>query len=386
MRRLPERSRAIDAALTEEERALPFLRSITPTNLDEAWAAFQSSGFARAPDFELPQLPDDPAANADRVAALPVETAEHPILVRWFRAQRDSLVDRWRILAERGQSGVLPRSRRVFGTTSPSLLDEARRLLSTVDDDPVSSQRSIDAQRFARIADRAIARYRQMDSRCIAGIEVRPMASRAALLSGDVHIAADLSISETEARALIAHEVDTHLVTLWNGRVQPISLLSAGLAGYDATQEGLAVLAEALVGALTRNRLRRLAARVVAVSVLESGGTFMDIFDELRRVRLDARDAFGVTVRATRAGGSTKDSAYLRGALEVQAALQAGAAITALHRGKFPASALGEVDSLAALGWASEPIVAPAFLGDAAVGERLDRIREGAGLETMAAN
>ena len=49
MKPLPERSHAIDAALTEEERSLSFLRSITPTNLDEAWATFQSSGFARTP-------------------------------------------------------------------------------------------------------------------------------------------------------------------------------------------------------------------------------------------------------------------------------------------------------------------------------------------------
>ena len=39
----------------------------------------------------------------------------------------------------------------------------------------------------------------------------------------------------------------------------------SGLAGHEETQEGLAVLAEYLVGGLTASRLRQLAARVVAV-------------------------------------------------------------------------------------------------------------------------
>ena len=47
--------------------------------------------------------------------------------------------------------------------------------------------------------------------------------------------------------ALLHHEVGTHLVTHVNGTHQPIKVLGVGLAGYDETQEGLAVLAEYLV-------------------------------------------------------------------------------------------------------------------------------------------
>ncbi len=40
--------------------------------------------------------------------------------------------------------------------------------------------------------------------------------------------------------------------------------MAIGLAGYEETQEGLAVLAEFLVGGLSPHRLRQLAVRVVA--------------------------------------------------------------------------------------------------------------------------
>ena len=53
------------------------------------------------------------------------------------------------------------------------------------------------------------------------------------------------------ATALLQHEIGTHVVTHVNGSRQPLRLLGAGLAGYDETQEGLAVFAEYLVGGLT---------------------------------------------------------------------------------------------------------------------------------------
>ena len=61
-------------------------------------------------------------------------------------------------------------------------------------------------------------------------------------------------------------------MTQVNGTHQPIKVLGVGLAGYDETQEGLAVLAEIACGGLTAFRLRQLAGRVVAVHRLIGGG------------------------------------------------------------------------------------------------------------------
>lgn len=62
-------------------------------------------------------------------------------------------------------------------------------------------------------------------------------------------------------RACLAqHEIGTHLITRYNGHHQPFRQLEVGLAGYDGLQEGLAVLAEYLVGGLSRLRIRILAA------------------------------------------------------------------------------------------------------------------------------
>ena len=66
--------------------------------------------------------------------------------------------------------------------------------------------------------------------------------------NGVLLVPASASVPELRAEALLQHEVGTHALTYTNGSAQPLRLLAAGLAGYEGTQEGLALLAEHLVG------------------------------------------------------------------------------------------------------------------------------------------
>ena len=85
------------------------------------------------------------------------------------------------------------------------------------------------------------------------------------MVSGDqLLIGGRTRVPQRRVDALLQHEIGTHLVTRYNGHHQPFQQLEVGLAGYDGLQEGLAVLAEYLVGGLSRLRIRVLAARVVA--------------------------------------------------------------------------------------------------------------------------
>ncbi len=84
------------------------------------------------------------------------------------------------------------------------------------------------------------------------------------MVSGDqLLIGGRTRIPRRRVEALLQHEIGTHLITRYNGHHQPFRQLEVGLAGYDGFQEGLAVLAEYLVGGLSRFRMRVLAARVV---------------------------------------------------------------------------------------------------------------------------
>jgi uncharacterized protein (TIGR02421 family) len=161
---------------------------------------------------------------------------------------------------------------------------------------------------------------------------------------------------------LIHHEIGTHLLTYFNGRCQPFRQLSTGLAGYEELQEGLAVLAEYLSGGLTRNRIRTLAARVLAVRFMTEGVPFPLAFSRLHSdYGVPPRQAFVTTLRAYRAGGLTKDVIYLRGFRELHAHLASGHDIEPLYVGKVGLNHFPYLQEMRRRGIVDAPSLLPRF-------------------------
>jgi uncharacterized protein (TIGR02421 family) len=192
---------------------------------------------------------------------------------------------------------------------------------------------------------------------------------------GNLLVPAELSIPRSRIEALVQHEVGTHVLTYLNGRAQPFRQLYAGLAGYDELQEGIAVLSEYLVGGLSAPRLRLLAARVVAVSRMLQGATFVDTFRELDRIyEFSQTAAFSVTMRVYRGGGLTKDASYLRGLVRLIRYLQNGGELEPLFVGKIGADHVPLVEELLRREVLRKPPLRPRYLSDPAAAERLRRI------------
>ena len=169
------------------------------------------------------------------------------------------------------------------------------------------------------------------------------------------------------------------MVTYFDGKAQRFRQLAIGLAGYDALQEGLAVLAEYAVGGLSRPRLRLLAGRVLAVRHMVDGATFVDTFRELTRTHGFAqRTAFTVTLRVYRGGGLTKDAVYLRGLAEILEHLGGGGELEPLFVGKIAARHIPIVRELRWRNVLEDPPLLPRYLGAAESVERLAGLRKGA--------
>jgi hypothetical protein len=166
-----------------------------------------------------------------------------------------------------------------------------------------------------------------------------------------------------EARRLVAHEVFGHLVVAANARAQPLRLLSVGLAGAFADQEGVSLYLEAALGLMSSERLRILAARVMATQWLHAGASFGEtarrLYDDHA---LSAESAILTAERTYRGGGVARDAGYLAGFVRVRAALAAGAAsLDELRRGRV---SLGHVASLRRLeraGWLRTPCYRPSL-------------------------
>ena len=131
--------------------------------------------------------------------------------------------------------------------------------------------------RSCELAQEELDRYRAFAPDIESHVELREGSTGVMVSNGDLLVAPTARVSPARAEALLHHEIGTHVVTFVNGSHQQLRTLASGLAGHEETQEGLAVLAEYLVGGLTANRLRQLAARVVAVHQMIGGAEFPEV-------------------------------------------------------------------------------------------------------------
>ena len=181
--------------------------------------------------------------------------------------------------------------------------------------------------------------------------------------NGRLLISRGTEMSRQRVEALLSHEIGVHLLTYFNGSAQGLRLFRSGLAGYEGVQEGLAVLAEFLVGGMTVARLRLIAARVVACAAMLDGATFHANFKSLVREHgFSEANAFNLTLRLYRGGGLVKDAIYLRGLLEVLHHLRNGGSLDPFWMGKIAATHFSVMQELSARGLLKAPRLTPDFL------------------------
>ena len=363
---------AIDRELADTAASIRFLLDVTPVNLIEARRKFLSDG--ATPEFVYGPLVDDPTVVETRLAAIDIDAVEDPSLARILTSKRRELELQLQMLRCRGSDQFLELSLQLYGPVSPALLGEAEALLAQVPVPVPESGDRVDARALARLAEAELDRYRSVHADLAAHVEVRDDSSGVMVSDGNLLIAPTAVVPSHRVHALLQHEIGTHIVTYINGSCQPMRLLGAGLAGYDETQEGLAVLAEHLAGGLTARRLRQLAARVVAVHQMCERASFSTVHRSLLDSGVSGREAFTITMRVFRAGGLTKDAVYLRGLRDVVGYIGAGGDLGVLWLGKMALTDVPHIVALRDRGVLVDPVLVPRYLADEAAQQRLARI------------
>ncbi len=371
----------VDQRLSELGDSFDFLLQITPVNAEAAWREFRRSRFESMPRFYYRPLAVEPARLKRRLFEVPIERIEDPTLSYLFRQRQDELDRKLTMLSDVGTSRFLLGSLQVYDRPSPRLLDLARQLLDAIS--PGRRERSrggqIGASEFAERAREEIAHYRRRLPEFSATAVVRDDIYSGLMCSGGrLLIGQQTKFPSQRVDALLQHEVGTHLVTYYNGLLEPLQHLHTGFAGYDALQEGLAVLAEYLVGGLSGARVRLLAGRVVAADLLVRGSTFVETFHVLhRQYRFAQRTAYTMTMRTYRAGGIAKDAVYLDGLVQILEYLGAGGELDPLFVGKIATEHIPLVRELQLRKVLHPAALLPRFLQMPGAAERLRSLRHG---------
>ncbi len=369
----------VDRQLAEVSSQFDFLLQVSPINATQAWADFRRNHCEQAPKLLYRPLPVDPSLLKRALYAVPIERVEDPTIANLFRQKQEELDRQITMLGDMNTVRFIHGGTQLYGEVEDDLEQLSRQILYRL---PSRTREGaggmLDAEALSARALAEIEHYRGCWPQVVAKVEIRDDLAGLMVSRGSVLVGRQTSVSAARADALIHHEVGTHVLTYENGRAQPFRQLCGGLNGYEPLQEGLAVLAEFLVGGLSRARLRLLAARVMASRHMLDGASFVETFRELDRTYdFQRKAAFNATVRIYRGGGLVKDAIYLRGLRDLLSYLGDGGELEPLLMGKI---ALAHVPIIRELKWRGvlqDPPLRPRYLDDPAAIARLEAISGG---------
>lgn len=378
-----ERLRRINAILREAERPVRIMRALL-------WAPeIRERFFARkARELPLVEYPAfDPGPTLEGVVAARRLITSHSTIDRWLLGLCNAVEGGARMLSSLGTPEFHRQSCRLFGTPTGFLSDDnatslglAQRFNEVLDSlDPAVLASSPDDMLAAEdVAGMMRETVNEMFGDDAPKVRVvRELMTSALAGSQRIRIRKGAKFLRKEAEQLIQHEAGVHIVTSLNGRAQPdLIMLGAGHPGTTRTQEGLAIFAEFITGAMDLNRLRRLADRVFAIQKAMEGADFLEIYHYFLERTGDRHRAYDGAWRVFRGapltGGHplTKDIVYLDGLLRVhnflRSTVTAGRSdvLRLLFCGKLDLQDIPALCELANAGIVRAPRYAPTWAAD----------------------
>jgi uncharacterized protein (TIGR02421 family) len=333
-----QRYAALDQRLLAAVRGMRILATVAwPASLERRMIAAYSKGRFALPDVSYAR-PDFAVARVELAAIEAAAGGSDPLDIDPLGDYLRRTAESWRVAAEMleavGTAALTAPSIALYGRPADSIpgsqrsnLDAARYFVELSDElgaDLLADDSSVDIPADEFRADLA----RTLDDFFGAGtigVEVDPeLTAKAAAGATRIRLRGGTSFSEYDRHQLLAHEAFVHSLTALNGRRQPL-LASLGRTSprVTATQEGLAVFAELMSGAIDITRLKRISLRILAIDMALNGADFIEVYKYFSACGQSTADSFHSAQRVFRGvpvtGGAAfaKDNVYLAGLLTV---------------------------------------------------------------------
>ena len=314
------------------ERASAAMRILSSV----AWDETLKTNFLKTKKLPNPEYPKVDTQKARRHIAdgRALILGDH-VVFSWLSRLADKLEITANMIDARGTTDFFGCSVQLYGQPTRLMLDRKTRVLDmaqqmdqVLDDFDFDQlvmdgqQKTLTSTQFARGLKPLLVKYFGIYA---PKIKVTSKLSAKALASARrIRVRKSASFTERDIDQLLQHEALIHVATAMNGKAQRnFPILGRAHAGTTEIQEGLAVFAEIISGAMDPKRFRRLSARVLAIQNAIDGADFKEVFDSFIARDIDPSQAYENTRRVFRGGlvtgGApfTKDMVYLNGLLRV---------------------------------------------------------------------
>lgn len=346
----------IDSNLNRLVKRIELLNYVNPLNIEKEKHRFFASKYTLEPEFKYPKIKFDPYKLQRLFFSQRLERIEDESIRKLYQDVIYYYANMIQCIETIGQGKKFYfNSLRAFGTPTEKDVQNARFILHFKDEPGSMDMDKVFSPDDAKAYfEDYITRYSfPLKIRFSTNIAAEAMVSNS---SQTLLIKKNVKFSKNQLLTLANHEIGVHLVTTFNGLDQPLKIFSNGLPKNVETQEGLSVFSEYMGGALTLRRLKELAYRVMAADGLIKGYSFADTFDLIHgQYKLNREEAFGITLRAHRGGGFTKDRLYLSGLRKIYKRYQNEEPLDILFTGKVSLDYEEQINHLKQLGLA-QPI------------------------------
>ncbi|MCM5663335.1 flavohemoglobin expression-modulating QEGLA motif protein [Galbibacter mesophilus] len=344
---------AIDKNLDRLIKRVELLSYLNPLNTEKEKQRFFSSKYTEEPVFKYPKK----KFNAFKLQRLLFSHKLEKIEDDDIRALYQSIIYYYANMVQCAEAigekkKFYYNSLRLYGTPKQKDVDNARFILHIKNENGSKpSEKKYTSTDAKAYFEDFVERYNfPLNIKLSTSIAADAMVSNS---TQTLFIKKNARFNDNQLKTLANHEIGVHMVTTFNGLSQPLRIFSNGFPKNVETQEGLAVFSEYMSGALTLDRLKILAYRVIAADSLIKGFSFADTFDLLHgQYKLDRDKAFIITLRIHRGGGFTKDYLYLTGLKKIYEHYKSGASLSPMLTGKVSIEWLDSIQKLQNLGLA----------------------------------
>ncbi len=333
--------RKIDQELIKIDSKIKLLYHLKPLNLKEEEKKFFNNKNYN-PQFEYPKLKFDPMELVEDLEKIKTDDSALGIMLK---AKKREIALKIELIEAINEENFTKISQKLFGKPSQEDVKKVEELIKKIDIHSINKEEEIyDTETAKEKFEKVFEKYGLKNWKV--KIKEHMVASCVAGKNNRLFVKANAKFSKERIESLIVHEIETHILTAENGKMQDYELFNRGLANYLKTQEGMAMynVEKQRKKPFTQNF--RALSHVLAINKsIES--SFAETFKYLIELGIPEKYAFKSTLKAKRGfndtskqGAFTKDLIYYKGYHQVKEYMENGGDLKELYIGKMDISDL----------------------------------------------
>jgi len=337
----------VDEIIVSIDKEIKLLSHLNPINIEEEKKKFYDSNCIYNPIFEYKKLNFIPDILYTRIDNITFDDSSRGILYSKKCTEMERKIS---LLKARGDvEKFIKATKALYGEVDQDLVRYARKLIK-LSKPPKIEPAEMNTEEIKAEIEQFLSKY-NLDWR----VEIKDsmVARISAGKTGKIFLKSGVTFSKERLYSTLVHEIDTHVVTAYNGTKQDYKLLGQGMANYLKTQEGLALYNQcSLSQDKVPEELYFSSVNYLAVEFALKN-SFVDLYNWLLDHSYSNERAFRTAIHIKRGlkdtslpGAFTKSLVYLAGYKEIDDYVKGNNKLEDLYIGKIALEDLALVKKL----------------------------------------